>query len=186
MIGWLQHCDKNPYVWQTSQKYLAKVYICRYSILMDQNTMMQIMKCRVQSRLEGISSMCNAWSWRWIHRPLMERKLIIIDQQILTMLQSTVGLWFIQTAKYWEGWHITNSQTPSSAFRGQLTNQPVDTCGRGTLAQAPGWLACTGVPKGEGVHSWAVGKLQNNFSLVTGFFIEKDGQNKCVIFDFEM
>ena len=39
------------------------------------------------------------------------------------------------------------------------------------------------MPKGEGVHSWAVGKLQNNFSLVTGFFIEKDGQNKCVIFD---
>ena len=116
----------------------------------------------------------------------VERKLIIIVQRILTMLKSTVGLWFIQTAKYWEGWHITNSQTPSSAFRGQLTNQPADTCGRGTLVQAPGWLACTGVPKGEGVHSWAVGKLQNNFSLVTGLFIEKDGQIKCVNFTWNV
>ena len=37
-----------------------------------------------------------------------------------------------------------------NADRGQPTDQPADTCGRGTLVRVPGWLACTGVPKRGG------------------------------------
>ena len=146
-------------------------HICTKFILMDWKTMMQheLLKSPGRNFTAGLK-VFSPWAI-----PGMEDRYILDSMERNWLLEFKRPYHVVANfgSLIHPDYRIGKDDTSQTAKRqlnadgGQLTDQPADTCGRRTLVRAPGWLACTGVPKGEGIHSWAVGRTHLNVSLVT-------------------